>query len=167
MTAESFSRFEVVFEEEVFADREVIAQVSAFVGLNDVKDCFHRLQVPLWLARYFEWGAVPAKSVRPLDDIYPCAGCLCQGFSWSQFSAQRASEYLSPSVPPLAHARLLHDRGDPLVLRVGCEAGEVDHLCVCLDNLGVIGTDRERVVQAMEELREKFDVWASSCTGVR
>ena len=80
-----------------------------------------------------------------------------QGFSWSHFSAQRASEYLSPSVPPLAHARLLHDRGDPLVLRVGCEAGEVDHLCVCLDNLGVIGTDRERVVQAMEELREKFD----------
>ena len=33
MTAESFSRFEVVFEEEVFADREVIAQVSAFIGL--------------------------------------------------------------------------------------------------------------------------------------
>ncbi|CAE7907067.1 unnamed protein product, partial [Symbiodinium necroappetens] len=69
MTAESFGRFEVEFDEEIFASPEMISKLTAFIGLNDVKDCFHRLRVPLWLARYFAWEAVPAKTVG-LENTY-------------------------------------------------------------------------------------------------
>ena len=31
-----------------------------FLGLTDVKDCFHRLRIPKWLARRFSWRPVPA-----------------------------------------------------------------------------------------------------------
>ena len=169
MTAESFGRFEVEFDGEIFADPELVSKLTAFIGLNDVKDCFHRLRVPLWMARYFAWEAVPAKTVGlentyvdgkfvgPLDAVFPCAGSLCQGFSWSLYFAQKANEYLAKSTPLLAQARLLHDRGDPLVLRVGHDAQEADHFYVYVDNLGVIGTDHERIVEAMEDLRVKFD----------
>ena len=168
MTSESFGRFEVCFEDNVFTSPEAISEVVTFLGLSDVKDCFHRLRVPLWLARYFAWEAVPAKvvglensyvdgvCVKPLDAVYPCAGSLCQGFSWSLFFAQRANEHLCRSVPLLAQARLLHDRGQPLVIRIGVDSSEGDHFYVYVDNLGVIGLDKDRVSQAMEG-RCKFD----------
>ena len=169
MTAESFGRFEVEFDGEIFADPEVISKFTAFVGLSDVKDCLHRLRVPLWLARYFAWEAVRAKTVGlentfvdgkfvgPLDAVYPCAGSLCQGFSWSLCLAQKANEYLSKSTPLLAQARLLHDRGDPLVLHVGQVTQEAGHFYIYVDNLGVIGADRDQIVEAMDALRQKFD----------
>ena len=169
MTSESFGRFEVSFEDSVYSSPEAIREVITFLGLSDVKDCFHRLRVPMWLARYFAWEAVPAKVVGlensyvdgvfvgPLDPVYPCAGSLCQGFSWSLFFAQRANERLCRSVPLLAQARLLHDRGEPLVIRIGVDCSEGDHFYVYVDNLGVFGLDSERVAQAMEQLRVKFD----------
>ena len=169
MTAESFGRLKVEFDGEVFADPGVISKLTAFIGLSDVKDCFHRLRVPLWVARYSAWEAVPAKTVGlentyvdgkfvgPLDPVFPCAGSLCQGFSWSLYLAQKANEYLTKSTPLLAQARLLHDRSDPLVLHVGHIDGEADHCYVYVDNLGVIGTDHVRIVEAMDALRRTFD----------
>ena len=169
MTAESFGRFEVEFDDEIFASPEVCSKLTAFIGLNDVKDCFHRLRVPLWLSRYFAWEAVPAKTVGlentyvdgkfvgPLDAVFPCAGSLCQGFSWSLYFAQRANEYLSKSIPMLAQARLLHDRSDPLVIHVGQAENDADHFYVYVDNLGVIGTEHDRIVEAMDALRLRFD----------
>ena len=80
---------------------ECLAKLTAFVGLNDVKDCFHRLRVPLWIARYFAWEAVPAKTVGlensfvdgkfvgPLDAVYPCAGSLSGFFVELVFCAAR------------------------------------------------------------------------------
>ncbi|CAE7943852.1 unnamed protein product, partial [Symbiodinium sp. KB8] len=123
MSSESFGRIEVTFEDSIFADPEQVAQFVTYLGLSDVKDCFHRLRVPMWLARYFAWEAVPAKVVGlqnsyvdgeyvgPLDPVWPCAGSLCQGFSWSLYFAQRANERVSQSCSLLAEARLLHDRG--------------------------------------------------------
>ena len=169
MTSESFDRFEVLFEDGIFADPDSVARMVAFLGLSDVKDCFHRLRVPMWLARYFAWEPVPAKVVGlegttvdgvlvgPLDPVWPCAGSLCQGFSWSLYFAQRANEHVSRSCPVLRDARLLHDRGDPLVLRIGAEAPRSDHYYVYVDNLGVLGLDRCRIEEAMCELTEKFD----------
>ena len=169
MTSEGFGRFEVCFDDNVFASPEAILKVRVLLGLSDVKDCFHRMRVPMWLARYFAWEAVPAKVVGlehsfvdgvwvgPLDPVYPCAGSLCQGFSWSLFFAQRVNEYVSRSVPFLAQARLLHDRGEPLVCHIGVDSSEADHFYVYVDNLGVFGLDSGRVKQVMEELQEKFD----------
>ena len=169
MTAESFGRFEVEFDGEVFASPEAISKLTAFIGLSDVKDCFHRLRVPMWIARFFAWEAVPAKTVGlentyadgkfvgPLDPVFPCAGSLCQGFSWSLYFAQKANEYLSKTTPLLAQARLLHDRGDPLVLHVGRLEDEADHFYMYVDNLGVVGTNHERVVEAMDALQQTFD----------
>ncbi|CAE7423542.1 SLC34A1 [Symbiodinium pilosum] len=159
----------VEFDGEVFASPEAISKLTAFIGLSDVKDCFHRLRVPMWIARFFAWEAVPAKTVGlentyadgkfvgPLDPVFPCAGSLCQGFSWSLYFAQKANEYLSKTTPLLAQARLLHDRGDPLVLHVGRLEDEADHFYMYVDNLGVVGTNHERVVEAMDALQQTFD----------
>ncbi|CAE7317147.1 unnamed protein product [Symbiodinium sp. CCMP2592] len=169
MSSESFGRIEVVFENGVFADPDEIDRLVTYLGLSDVKDCFHRMRVPLWLARYFAWEPVPAnvvnlensyvdgKFVGPLDPVWPCAGSLCQGFSWSLYFAQRANERVSHSCSLLSEARLLHDRGPPLILRAGWEGRDITQFYVYVDNLGVFGLESGCIEQAMRELTEKFN----------
>ena len=169
MSSESFGRIEVAFENGVFADPEEIDRLVTYLGLSDVKDCFHRMRVPMWLARYFAWEPVPAKVVNlensyvdgkfvgPLDPVWPCAGSLCQGFSWSLYFAQKANERVSHSCSLLSEARLLHDRGPPLVLRACSEGQGISHFYVYVDNLGVFGLESGSIEQAMRELTEKFN----------
>ena len=90
MTSESLGHFKVIFEDGVFANSYIVSSLVSFLGLSDVKDCFHRLRVPMWLSRYFAWEPVPAKvvglesfmvdgiKVRPRDPSWPCAGSLGQ-----------------------------------------------------------------------------------------
>lgn len=108
MTGEGIGRIEVELDGATWMTEEVADALRVFVGLSDVRDCFHRMRVPRWLSKYFAWRPVPAKvlnltdkmvdgrALKPLDPVYPCAGSLCQGFSWSLFFAQRANESVLP-----------------------------------------------------------------------
>ena len=82
-----------------------IRDLSAALGILDVKDCVHRMVIPEWLSTFFCMDAVRAKDVNlvgmvidgkvldPLDEIYPCPRCLPRGFSWAFFFAQRYNEW--------------------------------------------------------------------------
>ena len=169
MTAEGLGRIEIEFGEEVSSQQQLVEQLAIHVGLSDVENCFHRLRVPLWLSRFFCWEAVPAKVVglaghqlegktlSPLDAVFPCAGSLCQGFSWALFFAQRANEQMCLQVPPLLGAPLCHDRGSPIVLRIGSKDPECMHYYVYVDNLGVVDVNKERVKAAVTGLETAFD----------
>eukprot|EP00438_Fugacium_kawagutii_P016537 Skav227298 [mRNA] locus=scaffold2645:95140:99516:- [translate_table: standard] len=169
MTGEGIGRIEVELEGATWMTEEVADALSIFVGLSDVRDCFHRMRVPRWLSKFFAWRPVPAKVVGltgtmldgrllgPLDPVFPCAGSLCQGFSWSLYFAQRANESVCRSMPLLADAGLVNDRGGPLVLRVGSMVDDKPHFYVYVDNLGVVGTDAQHVQRVMCEMQETFD----------
>jgi hypothetical protein len=47
-TAETFAKFEVEPVDGQFPDG-----FNLFAGLSDVKDCFHRIKQPRWLAKHF------------------------------------------------------------------------------------------------------------------
>ena len=169
MTAEGLGRIEVELADEVWCNPSAMAAMRTFVGLSDVKDCFHRLRVPAWLSRYFAWESVPAEVVGMVgkvvegrtvchgDYIYPCAGSLCQGFSWSLYFAQKANEQVCRGTESLCKATLGSDRGGPIVLRVGSLEGDSIHFYVYVDNLGVIDFDRSLVSTVMQELQKHFD----------
>ena len=169
MTGEGLGKIEVVFEDAVWATQEMIESVSTYVGLSDVRDCFHRMRVPGWMSRFFAWEAVPAhvvgltgqsidgKELGHNDAVFPCAGSLCQGFSWSLYFAQRANEFLCKSITPLSEAKLSNDRGGPIVMKIGKNSEAVSHFYVYVDNLGVISPDRKTVVEAMDGLQKCFN----------
>lgn len=169
MTGEGLGRIEVVFEDATWTTHEMVDSVSTYIGLSDVRDCFHRMRVPGWLSRFFAWEAVPAhvvgltgqivdgKTLKHDDAVFPCAGSLCQGFSWSLYFAQRANEFLCQSISPLADAQLSNDRGGPIVMKIGKHARAQSHFYVYVDNLGVIGSDRKDVEVAMEGLQKCFN----------
>ena len=169
LSGEGFGRIEVKLEDATWFDEMIGDRLSIHVGLSDVKDCFHRMRVPAWLARYFAWEPVEArvvglsgmeidgKKLMPHDLVWPCAGSLCQGFSWSLFFAQRANEFLCSKVSPLADAKLARDRGAPVVLRVGKGIVTSPHYYVYVDNLGVLDTDAENVNSAMVALQSMFN----------
>ena len=169
MTGEGLGKIEVVFEDAVWTTQEMLDSVSTFIGLSDVRDCFHRMRVPGWLSRFFAWEAVPAhvvgltgqcidgKELGHNDAVFPCAGSLCQGFSWSLYFAQRANEFLCQSINPLAEAKLSNDRGGPIVMRIGKNSEAKTHFYVYVDNLGVISSDKKAVEDAMDGLQVCFN----------
>ena len=169
MTGEGLGRIEVTLDDLTWPSPEAVEAISIHVGLSDVKDCFHRMRVPTWLSRYFAWRAVPAKVVglegsvvdgvklSALDAVFPCAGSLCQGFSWSLYFAQRANEYIAGRVDPLADSRLANDRSGPMTLVIGQDIAVNSHFYVYVDNLGVVGTDEGQVHEAMSALQKSFN----------
>jgi hypothetical protein len=110
VTGEGFGRIEDELPDGVMSDL-LLRDLRVVLGLSDVKDCFHLCRVPLWLARHFCWDPVPAKLVGlggstleyrvlgPMDAVYPCAGSLRQGFTWSLCFLRREpmSTWLSQS----------------------------------------------------------------------
>ena len=122
-TQEGFSRIEIQVDEGVEAGSpefvQVLQDLHIHVGLADVKDCFHRMRQPLWLARHFCLRPVEAhvvgmtgqelegKVLQSNDLVYPCPGSLCMGFTWSLFFAQRADELQASLAPELKDSRLL------------------------------------------------------------
>ena len=169
MTSEGLGRIEIELDQELLGSGDFLENFSVHVGLSDVENCFHRLRVPMWMSRYFCWDAVPAKVVgldgkqvdgvtlKPLDPIYPCAGSLCQGFSWALFFAQRANEQMCASISSLQDASLSFDKGEPIVMRVGAEKQSKLHYYVYVDNLGVIDTCETLVTEALDDLVSAFD----------
>ena len=123
-------------------------------GLSDVKDAFHRLRQPLWLARYSCMRPLEAhylgltgrelegRVLRARDKVYPVPGSLCMGFTW-------------PLVLLPGHQR---ESGWVFDLRGSMHddsKGEVRHY-VYVDNLGVV-SPREAVVRdALEEFDNEF-----------
>ena len=160
-TAETFSRLEVVHG----GDRSDL-DFGIYAGLSDVRDCFHRIRQPRWLAKYFCLLPIEARHVgltghtlegRVLassDLVYPMPGSLCMGFSWSLYFAQRISEELMDQVPGLSQSVRMHDRGGPAVFD-SSDPQAVKHF-VYVDNLGVMSSDRQVVSRELDELTKQF-----------
>ena len=103
LTGEGLGCIELDFVDCDFVAQGVMDAIHFILGLSDVRDCFHRYRVPLWLAKHFAWLPVKAKVVGldglwldgkfldAEDAVYPLAGSLCQGFSWALVFAQKAN----------------------------------------------------------------------------
>ena len=75
-------------------------------------------------------------------------------FSWSLCFAQEVDEEAVTNVLP--RALLLRDRERPMILILDRDSQETRHY-VCVDNVGVIGSNVGIVGQRMEEVVESFE----------
>lgn len=96
------------------------------------------------------------KLLNPLDPVFPCAGSLCQGFSWSLYFAQRVNQYKCQILPSLSHGFLVNDKSPPVVMKIGATDSTPPHFYVYVDNLGVLHQDRATVEHVMESLEKSF-----------
>ena len=166
-SAETFSKIEVDFG--MCGSGQVDYPDFPFglhVGLSDVKDCFHRIRQPRWLARYFCLMPIEARHVgltgksidgqvlQSSDLVYPMPGSLCMGFSWSLYFAQKISERQMSLVPTLKDSTLVNDRSGPAVF--SAEAPSSLKHFVYVDNLGVMSGNAECVAQGLSGLTEQF-----------
>ena len=92
--------------------------------------------VPARVVGLTELDGVP---LSPWDPVWPCAGSLCMGFTWSLFFAQRANEYKVSGCPLLANARLVTDRGEPMVIRLSDSKDRTRWVIVYVDNFKPAG----------------------------
>ena len=160
-TAETFAKFEVEDGPGGLTD-----DFGLFVGLSDLKDCFHRIKQPRWLSKHFCFLPIEARHVgmtgcwlegrrlESSDLIYPMPGSLCMGFTWSLFFAQRINEAMMGQVTALSNSSLIHDRGGPAVFS-SASPQEIKHF-VYVDNLGVLSPNREAVGVGLDELSQRF-----------
>ena len=65
LSSEGFAACEVDLGDTAGMDEDEVERLlsltQVFVGEADVKDCFHRMRVPLWMSRYFALPGVTAK----------------------------------------------------------------------------------------------------------
>ena len=162
LTSEGLSRIEVDSSLSISDSIQLAAEeLGMAVGIGDVKDCFHRLIIPMELARYFcfEGGKAGELGVEGLtiegqylhydSIIYPCPKTLSMGFSWALYLCQCAtSSKLSKNVDSSLF-RPISDRSAPLVLGMRY-VGRVGGYYVYVDNLGFISLCRASVVSALE-----------------
>ena len=145
--------------------------MNLFIGLSDVKDCFHRLRQPRWLAEYFcfmpiraHWVGLGGKvldgvTLKGNDLIYPMPGSLCMGFSWSLFFSQKINEHQCQLTRSLKDSSLISDKGPPVVF---CSAASMQDQSqstrhyVYVDNLGVLSPHEGVVRGALQDLDEHF-----------
>ena len=144
-----------------------VTDQGIYVALSDVKDCFHRVKQPDWLAKHFCFLPIAAKHLgmvgatldgqvlEPETEVYPMPGSLAMGFSWSLFFAQRISERLMSQVPSLSHSKLAVDKGEPMYFSDQVPNASYHHVYV--DNLGVLSRSRELVATGLAELTEPFN----------
>ena len=174
-SSEGFSRIECQLSgrarpgsPEFFSE---LKSLNLFVGLSDVKDCFHRLRQPRWLAEYFCLMPIKARWVglegSSLDGailhadsvIYPMPGSLCMGFSWSLYFSQAINEHQCKLVPSLRESPIITDKGEAVVF-ASCDSrrdpdGSTRHY-VYVDNLGILSPHEGVVRNALQELDEHF-----------
>ena len=102
LTSDGFSRIELNIPKHLVPGtdsfNDYLNERRISIGLSDVKDCFHRLRHPRWLAEYFCLDGVPASWVglenTYLDNqwltedsiVFPAPGSLPMGFTWALFS---------------------------------------------------------------------------------
>ena len=140
--------------------------VSIFLGAGDIKDCFHRYRLSESISRWFcypkgtakEFGLTGSllggRQLRDEDLVWPAAAALPMGWSWSGHFAEAAGLEQLRSVPRLSSSALVTDRAGPIVL-----SGKAEDLWhyLYLDNLGVIGHDRDVVEEALAESVSTFE----------
>lgn len=56
ITAEGLGKFEVEVEDGLLNHDVAFDKLAFHLGLSDVKDCFHRMKVPVWLSKHFAWS---------------------------------------------------------------------------------------------------------------
>ena len=170
-TAETFSKIEIEIPEELVHDHvqkeAFLDSIRIYAGLSDVKDCFHRIRQPRWLAKFFCFMPIEArhlnlagtllegKVLSSKDLVYPMPGSLCMGCSWSLFFAQRINELQFSLSPQLGGSRLVSDRSPPLVINPSDP--NMLHHYVYVDNLGVIGQNQELVQQGVQAMQDHFN----------
>ena len=170
-TAETFSRIEMSVPEELLHDKEgrdhFFQTVEVVAALSDVKDCFHRIRQPDWMCRLFCLLPIEARHVgltghtldgvvlQSNDLVYPMPGSLAMGCSWSLYFAQRINEYQFRISPGLSSSDLMHDRGAPLVIDPSCP-DSLNHY-VYVDNLGIIGQNKDLVSKGLEDMENHFN----------
>ena len=96
----------------------------------DVDNCFHRLRIGQSLAEWFCVEPVRARDVsmngrevsrQTVEDdewIYPCAGALPMGFTWSLCFAQSTNENTLHEVEGIQDVSIMNDRTQPCVLDI-------------------------------------------------
>ena len=170
-TAETFSRIEVSIPEELTHDEmgkhEFLSSTNVFAGLSDVKDCFHRIRQPDWMCRLFCLLPIEARHVgltghtldgvvlQSNDLVYPMPGSLAMGCSWSLYFAQKINEHQFKLSPGVGDSQILHDRGHPLVIDTQ-DTHKINHY-VYVDNLGIVGQNKELVTSALTSMEEHFN----------
>ena len=174
-SSEGFSRIECQLSEharpgtQAFLDE--LQSMNIHIGLSDVKDCFHRLKQPRWLAEYFCFKPIRASWVKlggtmlngimlnDNDIIYPMPGSLCMGFSWSLFFAQKINEYQCSLTRSLQDSPLISDKGDPVVFASPQSQKSPETSTrhyVYVDNLGILSPHEAVVRDAIQELDGHF-----------
>ena len=124
---------------EALAGLECSADSRFWISTVDVRDALHRMALPDDLSDCFSLPGGTAREFgvyeldgKPLggdDHLWPCCQCLPMGFSWAAVVEAAG----------IAESELLHDRQVNLSLEHGPRA------FVCIDNIGLIGKDREEV----------------------
>lgn len=174
-SSEGFSRIECEVPDNILPGSPEFAKelqsMELHIGLSDVKDCFHRLKQPRWLAEYFcfkpvraHWVGMAGKELEGVklgsnDIIYPMPGSLCMGFSWSLYFCQQINEHQCALTKSLRDSTLISDKGRPVVFRSQrCREQEqtTTRHYVYVDNLGVVSPHRAVVLTALEELDDHF-----------
>ncbi|CAK0831182.1 unnamed protein product [Prorocentrum cordatum] len=169
LSSEGLARIEVHMPDTGFSSyedlRAALEAQQVYIGMADVKDCFHRMRIDSALSQYFclppvKVGAfgvaeVEGAKVQTSTAIYPCWQVLPMGFSWSLYFAQRANEEVSRRSSALLWGPSLSDHGPPLVFAPGRASQEVRHY-VCVDNLGVFSLFSELVSGVMNQLTGEF-----------
>ncbi|CAK0823925.1 unnamed protein product, partial [Prorocentrum cordatum] len=169
LSSEGLARVEVHMPDAGFSSyeglRAALEAQLVYIGMADVKDCFHRMRIDSALSQYFclppvKAGAfgvteVEGTKVQTSAAIYPCWQVLPMGFSRSLYFAQRANEEVSRRSSALLRGPSLSDHGPPLVFAPGRAPQEVRHY-VCVDNLGVFSLFSELVSGVMNQLTGEF-----------
>ncbi|CAK0807877.1 unnamed protein product, partial [Prorocentrum cordatum] len=169
LSSEGLARIEVHVPDAGFSNyedlRAALEAQQVYIGMADVKDCFHRMRIDSALSQYFclppvmagAFGVteVEGTKVQTSTAIYPCWQVLPTGFSWSLYFAQRANEEVSRRSSALLRGPGLSDHGPPLVFAPGRASQEVRHY-VYVDNLGVFSLFSELVSGVMNQLTGEF-----------
>ncbi|CAK0789045.1 unnamed protein product [Prorocentrum cordatum] len=145
--------------------RVALEAQQVYIGMADMKDCFHRVRIDAALSRSFclppvKAGAfgvseVEGAEVQASTAIYPCWQGLPMGFSWSLYFALRANEEVSRRGSPLLREPGLSDHGPPLVFAPGRAPPEIRH-CVYVDDLGVFSLFSQLVSGVVDQLTGEF-----------
>ena len=158
LSSEGFSRFEAELDGGL--DLEAL---RLYLGIADVKDCFHRMKFEGPISEYFcyeggyasEFGItqIDGKAVSGDTWIYPAAAVLPMGLAWSLHFAQTANVHAFTSVDCLRDARFLSDRSTAFVLS---RDGPPGRYCY-VDNRGVVGPRRAEIEKGLEASTRVFD----------
>lgn len=126
-TSETFARIEVEVPVcESSKDAQSLAeQISMWIGLADISDCFHRLGISEDLSKFFCLEPVRASDFNisvcegellvESDLVWPCLSALPMGFNWSMYWAQSCGEHLLAKVPTLGADRIVNDKSPAMV----------------------------------------------------